>query len=128
MTNYPAIDQRKNKNFVVKYGSIIKEYAEKNHSIHGLGIVVVNLLLLKDDSIEKLDLDNFEAMDTQDFNVEQPISYIPKTSFWFKMINLKIKKKHQIDLKKNDSFIDKFLVVFIKDASIEHFSIYSIKV
>lgn len=128
MTNPIAIDTRQNKSFVKKNGSVLKEYARKNYSIHGQGIVVINLLLLTDESINELNLDNLELVKPQELTVHKPISYIPQVSFWFKMINLKIKKKHQIDIQKNDSFADKFLIVFIKDASIEHFSIYSIKI
>ena len=75
-----------------------------------------------------LNLDDLELENSQELTVHQPIFYIPQVSFWFKMINLKIKKKHQIDIQQNASFNNKFLVVFIKDASIEHFSIYSIKI
>ena len=128
MTNPIALDTRQNKSFVKKNGSILKEYARKNHTIHGKGIVVVNLLLLTDESINELNLDDLELENSQELTVHQPISYIPQVSFWFKMINLKIKKRHQIDILQNDNFADKFLVVFIKDPSIEHFSIYSIRI
>ncbi|MEM7593885.1 MAG: hypothetical protein AAF383_20650 [Cyanobacteria bacterium P01_A01_bin.83] len=128
MTNSTALDKRQNKSFVVTNGSILKEYAQKNQALLGQGIVVINLLLLTDQSISELSLDKLELKDSQEITVHQPISYIPKTSFWFKMINVKLKKKHQIDLQKPENFTDKFLIVFIKDASIEHFSIYSIKI
>ncbi|MEM9508835.1 MAG: hypothetical protein AAGA16_14315 [Cyanobacteria bacterium P01_E01_bin.35] len=127
MTNPIALDKRQNKSFVINNGSILKEYAQKNHAVFGQGIVVVNLLLLTDESINELNLDDAEFISTQEVTVHQPISYIPQASFWFKMISLKIKKKHQIDLQKQHNLDDKFLIVFIKDASIEHFSIYSIK-
>ncbi len=44
------------------------------------------------------------------------------------MIDLKIKKKYQIDIQAENNFNGKFLILFIKDASIENFSIYSIRV
>ncbi|MEM8719996.1 MAG: hypothetical protein AAGE84_11895 [Cyanobacteria bacterium P01_G01_bin.39] len=128
MTNSTALDKRQNKSFVVTNGSILKEYAQKNQALFGQGIVVINLLLLTDQSISELSLDELELENSQEITVHQPISYIPKTSFWFKMISVKLKKKHQIDLQKTENFMDKFLIVFIKDASIEHFSIYSIRI
>ncbi len=58
---------------------------------------------------------------------DHPVYYIPQTNFWFKILSLKIKEKHQIDITVNNSQ-DRFLVVFIKDDSIEHFSIYSLHI
>ena len=43
------------------------------------------------------------------------------------MLNLKIKKKYQIDIQTDSQFDNKFLIVFVKDASVEKFSIYSLK-
>ena len=128
MANSSSIDKRKNKNFVINNRFFLKQYALKNHSIFGQGIIVVNLLLLKTDILEEQDLINYEeSIGQQDPSVHQPISYIPKQNFWFKMLSLKIKKKYQIDIQAEDNYQKKFLVIFIKDASIEHFSIYSLK-
>lgn len=128
MTNISSLDTRKNKSFVINNRSILKQYALKNSKILGSGIIVVNLLLLNRESIDELNLtdENLEA--GQETTVDQPVSYIPQENFWFKMISLKIKKKHQIDIQAESSSDQKFFIVFIKDASIEHFSIYSIKV
>ena len=81
----------------------------------------------KTDKIDKEDFPNYELENEQEPTVHQPVSYIPQKNFWFKMLNLKIKKKYQIDIQQENNFQQKFLVVFIKDASIEHFSIYSLK-
>ena len=93
----------------------------------GKGIIVVNLLLLKTDIIDEQDLDNQEVESDHEITIHKPISYIPQNNFWFKMLNLKIKKKYKIDIQEEEETSRKFLIVFVKDASIEHFSIYSIK-
>lgn len=118
----------RNKDFVINNKKFLKQYAVKNHSCLGKGIVVINLLLLKIDLINKTDTLNDQIESNQELTVNQPISYIPQDNFWFKMLSLKIKKKHNIDIQADDSTDNKFLVVFIKDASIEHFSIYSLKI
>ncbi len=128
MTNISSLDKRKNKSFVINNRSILKQYALKNSQIFGSGIIVVNLLLLNRESIDELNLTDENLEEGQETTVHQPISYIPQANFWFKMISLKIKKKHQIDIQAEISSEQKFFVVFIKDASIEHFSIYSMKV
>ncbi len=128
MTNISSLDKRKNKSFVINNRSILKQYALKNYKIFGSGIIVVNLLLLNRESIDELNLTDENLEEGQETTVHQPISYIPQVNFWFKMISLKIKKKHQIDIQAESSSEQKFFIVFIKDASIEHFSIYSIKV
>ena len=122
-----SLDTRKNKSFVINNKYFLKEYAIENYDLHGKGIVVVNLLLLKTDILDKTDLYNSETNDNSELTIHQPISYIPQDNFWFKMLNLKIKKKYNINIQEQDSE-RKFLVVFVKDASIEHFSIYSLKV
>ena len=123
MSSNPSLDKRKNKSFVINNKRFLKQYALKKHDIFGRGIIVVNLLLLKTDLIK----DNDELEDDLEPTVHQPISYIPQKNFWFKMIGLKIKKKYSIDIKEKSDRDREFLVVFIKDASIEHFSIYSLK-
>ena len=128
MTNISSLDKSKNKSFVINNRSILKQYALKNSQIFGSGIIVVNLLLLNRENIDELNLTDENLEEGQETTVHQPVSYIPQENFWFKMISLKIKKKHQIDIQAESSSDQKFLIVFIKDASIEHFSIYSIKV
>lgn len=128
MAHTPSLDKSKNKSFIINHGSALKRYAQKNHEIFGQGIVVINLLLLNVESIEQLSLPNKDLISEQEITVHKPISYIPKLNFWFKMICLKIKQKYQIDIQAQGSFDNKTLIVFIKDTSIEHFSIYSIKI
>ncbi|MDJ0592197.1 MAG: hypothetical protein QNJ72_19770 [Pleurocapsa sp. MO_226.B13] len=127
MSPNSSLDKRKNKSFVINNKYFLKQYALKNYEIFGKGIIVINLLLLKTDKIDKEDFPNYELENEQEPTVHQPVSYIPQKNFWFKMLNLKIKKKYQIDIQQENNFQQKFLVVFIKDASIEHFSIYSLK-
>ena len=121
-------DKRKNKNFVINNKYFLKQYAQKNFNLFGEGIIVVNLLLLKTDIIEERDISSHEIADDAELTIHQPISYIPHNNFWFKMLNLKIKKKYNIDIQKQSGSNNKFLVVFVKDTSIEYFSIYSIKI
>ena len=87
---------------------------------------MINLLLKKDISG---DSDIFESQpdEQQEPTIHQLVSYIPQNNFWFKMLNLKIKKKYQIDIQEQNEQDNKLLVVFVKDASIEHFSIYTLK-
>ncbi|HEY9767846.1 MAG TPA: hypothetical protein V6C71_04965 [Coleofasciculaceae cyanobacterium] len=128
MTNNPSIDKRQNKSFIVNNRLLLKQYALKNYDIFGQGVIVVNLLLLATNSVNKLGLIDNSSIEQSEPTVHQPVSYIPKQNFWFKIIGLKIKKKYQIDIQAENNFDDKFLIIFIKDASIENFSIYSIKV
>ena len=125
MTNSSPIDKRKNKSFVINNKLLLKQYALKNYEFYGRGIIVINLLLLNTDILNDIALIDHEPV--EDPTVHQPMSYIPKSNFWFKMLSLKIKKKYKIDIQAEKNFDNKFLVVFIKDASIEHFSIYSLK-
>ena len=120
------LDKRRNKSIIANNKSLFKQYALKNYEIFGKGIIVVNLLLLKNDNLDELNL-VVDNKNYQELTVHQPVSYIPKSNFWFKMISLKIKKKYQIDIQAEQEE-SKFTIIFVKDASIEHFSIYSIKV
>jgi len=119
-------ERSKNKEFVVKHKSLLKQYAQKNRELLGAGIVVVNLLLLETANVDELNLLNSDPK-CQEPSVNQPISYIPRDSFWFKMISLKIKNKHQIDIQEEEGKAEKVFVVLIKDAAIEYFSIYTIR-
>jgi hypothetical protein len=125
MATISDIDKRKNKNFVINNQSFLKQYALKNYAIYGSGIIVVNLLLLKTDILDDFDWDKYTP--EPEPTIHQPVTYIPENNFWFKTINLKIKKKYQINIQSEDNLNHKFFVVFIKDASIEYFSIYSLK-
>jgi len=127
MTNTPPLEKRQNKNFVLKNQSILKDYALRNHEAFGQGIIVINLLLLNSQSIKELSFPNSNSSGKLEQTVHQPISYITKSNFWFKMISLKIKQKYQIDIHGEDNSNKKLLIVFIKDPAIENFSIYSIK-
>ena len=127
MTNSSTLDKRKNKNFVINNKLFLKQYALENYKNYGFGIIVINLLLLKTEILEDLDSTEYTPENEQQPTIHQPIAYIPQKNFWFKMIGLKIKKKHQIDIQLKENCDHKFLIVFIKDASIEYFSIYSLK-
>lgn len=121
-----SVAKSNNKSFIANHHSLLQDYAQQKRQTFGLGIVVINLLLLKPEKIDELNLLDPDVMEQQEATVHQPISYVPQGNFWFKLITLKIKKKHQIDLQvKNNS--DRIPIVFIKDAAIEHFSIYTIK-
>ena len=121
------LDKRRNKSIIANNKSLFKQYALKNYEIFGKGIIVVNLLLLESDNLDELNLIDLDSINRREPTVHQPVSYIPKPNFWFKMISLKIKKKYQIDIQAEQEE-SKFTIIFVKDASIEHFSIYSIKV
>ncbi len=127
MANSSSVDKRKNKCFVINNKFFLKEYAQKSYDFWGDGVIVVNLLLLKTDIYDDINIANYQPENEQELTLHHPVSYISKQNFWFKMLNLKIKRKHQIDLEAESSVNNKCLVVFIKDASIEHFSIYSLK-
>lgn len=128
MANSSSVDKSKNKNFVINNKFLLKQFAHKSYDFWGDGVVVVNLLLLRNEILDHQDLDISTYNPTkEDPTIHQAISFIPRQNFWFKMLSLKIKKKHQIDIQSAESHTDKFLIVFIKDASIEHFSIYSLK-
>jgi hypothetical protein len=129
MTNSLKNEGRRNKNFIINNSEIIKKYALLNQNNLGIGVIIINLLLIENDLLKETDL-NYEIISSQEdqkASLKQPIAYIPLTSFWFKMIRLKIKKKYDIDLKKDYDLTKKFLLIFVKDASLESFSIYSVK-
>ncbi|MFM2313612.1 MAG: hypothetical protein RLZZ04_2888 [Cyanobacteriota bacterium] len=121
-----SVEKSSNKSFIANHHSLLKDYAQQKKQIFGFGIIVVNLLLLKPEKIDELNLLDPDVIEQQEATVHQPISYVPLGNFWFKLITLKIKKKHQIDLQAKNSS-DRVPIVFIKDAAIEHFSIYTIR-
>ena len=126
MANNSASENSKTKNFVINNRQLLKQYVENKQDSFGLGIVVVNLLLLTTADSEDLNLSAEDLESWQEQSIHQPVSYIPKNNFWFKMISLKIKKKHKVDIQVESSTEQTF-VVFIKDAALENFSIYAIK-
>lgn len=129
MTNNFNFEGRRNKNFIIKNRTILKKYALSNQENVGRGIIVINLLLIENDMLKETDL-NYEIIpfqDEQKASLKQPIAYIPLTNFWFKMVRLKIKKKYDLDIEKDYDLVNKFLLVFVKDTSLENFSIYSVK-
>lgn len=127
MTEPFLIDKRKNKNFVIQNRYTLKKYAVRNYQKFGKGVIIINLLLLDTDILTKDDLINYQAEEKKDITLHQTLSYIPENSFWFKVIYLKIRKQHQIDIKEKYDFNNQSLIIFIKDASVEHFSIYALK-
>lgn len=127
MSSNFSLDRSQNKSFVINNKKFLKQYALKNHEFFGEGIIVINLLLLNTNTIDVQNISQEKLETEQEPTVHQPVSYIPRKNFWFKMISLKIKKKYHIDIQEESSSNNKFLVVFIKDASIEYFSIYSLK-
>lgn len=127
MADPSVLDKRKNKDFVIQNKFYLKAYGQKNQQFFGNGIIVINLLMLEFDNLNQEDLDKYQAQEEADITLQQALSYIPESNFWFKVLYLKIKKKYQIDIKKKYTTGDRLLVVFIKDVSVEHFSIYTLK-
>ena len=117
----------KTKSFITSNSLLLQEYAYRNKEFYGSGIIVVNLLLLKTKNIAELNLLDSALDKTIEPTVHLPVSYIPQNNFWFKMIDLKIRKKHKINIRAENN-TNKIHIVFIKDDAIEHFSIYTIKI
>ncbi|WP_319419758.1 hypothetical protein [Pleurocapsa sp. FMAR1] len=92
MAHSSSVSKRKNKSFVINNKFFLKEYAFKSHSFWGDGVIVVNLLLLKTDIYNDIDIANYQPENEQELTLHHPVVYIPKQNFWFKMLNLKIKK------------------------------------
>lgn len=129
MSNSFQIEKRRNKKFIISNSELLKQYAITNRKNLGRGIIVINLLLIENDVLKVKDLEEQPLPSGEDSSstLKQPIAYIPLVNFWFKIIRLKIKNKYNIDIKKDYDFESKFLFVFIKDAALETFSIYSVK-
>jgi len=128
MTKNSFSETRKseNKTFIIDNSLLLQKYALKNYEFYGTGIIVINLLLLKSENINELNLLDSIPNKSHEPTVHLPVAYIPRNNFWFKMISLKICRKHKIDLR-TESNANKLFVVFIKDDAIEYFSIYTIK-
>lgn len=116
----------KNKSFVINNNSLLRKYALENYHIFGQGIIVVNLLLLKTDILNDSDLIRYEQKSDRQSSINYPVSYVPHTSFWFKMLSIRIKQKYAIEIDAVDRRNGKFFIVFIKDAEVEKFSIYTL--
>ena len=133
MIDSKATETRINKQFIKKNSKSIKKYALNNQKKFGDGIIVINSTLVQNELLQEQDLIiRSLSEDNQSQNEENtlihPISYIVNNSFWFKILRIKIKKKYQIDIKFDYDLAKKFLLVFVKDSSLESFSIYSIKI
>jgi competence transcription factor ComK len=126
MTDNSSLEKSSNKSFITNNHALLKDYAQKKRQSFGLGIIVINLLLLKTEKIDGLNLLDTDLAELNEATIHQPISYIPCDNFWFKTINLKIKQRHKIDLQAENN-ADQISIVFIKDVAIEHFSIYTLK-
>ena len=118
----------KNKSFVINNGSLLRKYALDNYAMFGEGIIVVNLLLLKTDILDSSDLNSFKQKSERDSTINYPVFYVPHTSFWFKMLSLKIKEKYKIELDAADNRNGKIFIIFIKDVVMENFSIYALNI
>ena len=127
MSSNSYLDKRKNKSFVIDNKYFLKQYALKNYEIFGQEVIVINLILLKTDIVDEQDIPDYDIENIQEPTIHQAISYIPQENFWFKMLSLKIKKKYQINIQEENNTNKNFLVIFVKDSSIEHFSIYSLR-
>ncbi len=126
-------EKRRNKQFIIRNKKKIKQYALNSQKKFGNGIIVINLTLVHNELLTEEDLTiNSINQDNDASNEENlltyPISYIISNSFWFKILRIKIKKKYEIDIKHDYDLDKQFLLVFVKDSSLEFFSIYSIKI
>ncbi|ELS02112.1 hypothetical protein Xen7305DRAFT_00018230 [Xenococcus sp. PCC 7305] len=128
-----ATETRINKEFIKNNRKSIKKYALKSQKKFGHGIIVINSTLVQNKFLTEGDL--IVASINEDNNSKNeentlihPVSYIAKNSFWFKILRIKIKKKYKIDIKTDYDLTQKFLLVFVKDSSLESFSIYSIRI
>ncbi len=127
-----ATETRINKQFIKNNRKSIKKYALNNQTKFGKGIIVINLTLVQNQFLTKEDLIVSSINPDKDSESEEntlihPISYIINDSFWFKILRIKIKKKYKIDIKNDYDSEQQFLLVVIKDSSLESFSIYSLK-
>ena len=125
-------ETRINKQFIKNNGKSLKKYALNSQKKFGKGIIVINLTLVQNQLLTEEDLIiqsiNSEPESPNEENtLIHPISYIINNSFWFKILRIKIKKKYKVDIKNDYDLEQQFLLVFIKDSSLESFSIYSIK-
>ncbi|MEL6493779.1 MAG: hypothetical protein AAFQ41_01485 [Cyanobacteria bacterium J06623_7] len=125
MVTSSTSENSRNKSFIINNRQLLKEYAQNKQESLGLGIIVVNLLLLAALDIDESNLSTTDLASWSETTLHQPVSYIPKNNLWFKALGIKIKCKHQIDIQADSSELKTF-VVFIKDTALENFSIYII--
>ena len=128
-----ATENRRNKKFISRNGQALKKYALNSQKKFGQGIIVINSTLVENSLLTEKDLivRNFDEEDesrTAENTLIHPISYLISKSFWFKIIRIKIKKKYEIDIKSDYDLDKQFLLVFVKDSSLQSFSIYSMKI
>ncbi len=122
-------ERSNNKKIIVKNSVFLKRYALDCRAKMGMGIITINLTQINDFSLQEEDFIIQECDHTPNsISLQTPIAYVPENNFWFKVIYLKIKKKYQIDIKKDYDLKTRFLLVFIKDTALENFSIYSLKI
>ena len=132
MIDPKATETRINKQFIKNNRRNLKKYALTNQKKFGQGIIVINLTLVQNQFLTESDLIvrsiNPEKKSKNEENtLIYPISYIINNSFWFKILRIKIKKKYKIDIKTDYDLERQFLLVFVRDSSLESFSIYSLK-
>lgn len=129
MANSSQSEKRRNKKFIINNSEALKQYAITNKEKSGIGIILINLLLIEDNILRAKDLEErlLPSGEDRQLSLKQSIAYIPIVNFWFKIVRLKIKKKYNIDIKKDYDLGSKFLIIFVKDAALESFSIYSVK-
>ncbi len=127
-----ATETRINKQFIKNNRKNLKKYALSSQKKFGKGIIVINLTLVQNQFLTEEDLivrsiNPDKESKNEENTLIHPISYIINNSFWFKILRIKIKKKYKIDIKTDYDLEQQFLLVFVKDSSLESFSIYSIK-
>lgn len=121
-------ERSNNKKFIIKNSSFIKKYALDCRAKMGVGVITINLAQISDFTLKEEDCIIQECDDSQNsISLQTPIAYVPEGNFWFKIIYLKIKKKYQINIKKDYDLSQNFLLVFIKDDTLESFSIYYLR-
>ncbi|HHP7232355.1 MAG TPA: hypothetical protein ACFCUY_16020 [Xenococcaceae cyanobacterium] len=129
MSNPYLQERSNNKKIIINNSHYLKQYALDCYNKMGNGIITINLTKIDNFILPKEDFIVQECDETREsISLQTSITYIPENNFWFKMISLKIKKKYCIDLKKDYDLTNQFLLVFIKDDSLESFSIYSLKI
>ncbi|MGK7893147.1 MAG: hypothetical protein AB4372_05815 [Xenococcus sp. (in: cyanobacteria)] len=132
MIDPKATETRINKQFIKNNRRNLKKYALTNQKKFGQGIIVINLTLVQNQFLTEADLivrsiKPDKKSQNEENTLIHPISYIINNSFWFKILRIKIKKKYKIDIKTDYDLEQQFLLVFVKDSSLESFSIYSLK-
>ena len=121
-------ERSNNKKFIVKNSAFLKRYALQCKSLMGVGVITINLTKIDDFILQEKDFVIQDCDDSQSsISLQTPIAYVPESNFWFKIIYLKIKKKYEINIKQDYDLSQNFLLVFIKDTTLENFSIYYLK-